>query len=479
MEGLMLALTSIVSLIYAEDDGLAFLTSALIAFAVGGALHTAGSKKEGKRMTRADSFLIVALTWVLFSAIGMMPFILHLRMSPADAFFEAMSGFTTTGATIIADVDGLTYGLRFWRSMMHWIGGLGIIVFSVALIPVYEMKNSNVYSAEVSGLELDRLRPKIGATARRTLSIYILLSVICTLFFWMGPMDLFDAVCHAMSTLATGGFSTHTASIGFFHSAYVEYVCAIFMLLSSINFSLYYYLSIRRTQVFLRNEEMHTFFYIVSFFVLVFFLLFLHTPQAGCHTEDMLYNLGQNFRTTFFHVSSIISSTGFAGENFNYVSWGAPFWMPTLILMAIGACAGSTGGGIKVLRILICAKGALNEFVKLLHPRAVLGIRISGQIVPGENVSRALAYIFIYLILTVIGTFILTLLGNDIETSLGSSITMLSNIGPGMGTTGPASNFSHIHDAGKWLMSFYMLVGRLEIFTVLLLFMPRFWKENN
>ena len=477
MEGLMLTITFLVSLLYAEDDGLAFLTSALMAFAVGSTLKSIGKKSTEKHLTRADSFLVVTLSWVLFSIIGMMPFILHLRIPLADAFFEAMSGFTTTGATIFSNIDGLSHGLRFWRSMMHWIGGLGIIVFSVALIPVYEMKNSNVYSAEVTGLELDKLKPKIGATARRTLSIYFLFTCICTLLLWAGPMDLYDAVCHAMSTVATGGFSTHTESIGFFHSAYVEYVCIAFMLLSSLNYSLFYYLSIRRPQVFLRNEEMHAFFYTVGGIALIFFLMFFKWPHTEIQADSLLHTISLNFRTALFHVSSIISSTGFAGESFDYVKWGVPFWMPTLVLMAVGACTGSTGGGIKMVRLLICAKGAFNEFTKMLHPRAVLGIRISGQVISNDNVRRALAFIFIYLILVVIGTFVLTLLGNDTETSLGSSISMLSNIGPAMGTTGPASNFAHIHDIGKWLMSSYMLVGRLEIFTVLLLFMPRFWKE--
>lgn len=479
MEGLMLALTSIVSVIYAEDDFWAISTSALMAFALGSALKLAGNRSNEKHLTRGDSFLIVALIWVLFSAIGMMPFILHLRISVADAFFEAMSGFTTTGATIFSDIDGLTHGLLFWRSIIQWIGGLGIIVFSFALIPVYEMKNSNVYSAEVTGLELDKLRPKIGATARRTLSIYFLLTSLCALLYWAGPMDIYDAVCHAMTTLATGGFSTHTASIGYFQSAYVEYVCSIFMLLASLNFSLYYYLSIRRSHVFFRNEEMHAFFYIVAFAVAVFFLMLTFCSTYAGHSGNILLNTEHNLRTALFHVSSIISSTGFAAQEFDYVKWGIPFFMPTLFLMAVGACAGSTGGGIKVLRVLICSKSAMGEFVKLLHPRAILGTRISGQIVSNDHVRRALSFIFIYLALTVAGTFILTLLGNDTMTGLGSCVTALSNVGPGMGTTGPSANFAHLHDASKWLLSFYMLVGRLEIFTVLFLFMPQFWKEQK
>ncbi len=477
MEGLMLIITLLVSLFYGEEDSLALLTSALMAFAVGGALKLAGKRSEERRLTRADSFLIVALVWVLFSAIGMMPFILHMRISPADAFFEAMSGFSTTGASIFNDIDGLTHGLRFWRSVTQWIGGLGIIVFSFALIPVYELKNSNVYSAEVTGLELDRLRPTISATARRTLSIYLLLTTICALLYWLGPMTLYDAVCHAMTTVGTGGFSTHTASIGYFQSAYIEYVCIVFMLLSSLNFSLYYYLSIRRTKVFFRNDEMHAFFYIVGGFVLLFFAMLFYWHPVESLSDNIFLHAEEHFRTALFHVSTIISTTGFAAQKFDYVGWGVPFWMPTLVLIAVGGCAGSTSGGIKVLRFLICFKSAVNEFLKLLHPRAVLSVRTSGQIVSNDHVQRTFSFIFIYMVLAGIGTFVLTLLGNDTETSLGSCLSMLSNVGPGMGTTGPAANFAHLHDAAKWLMSFYMLVGRLEIFTVLFLFMPQFWKE--
>lgn len=478
MEGLMLTMALGVSLAYAEDDALALLTSALLAFAMGGTLKLAG-RRSGGSLNRADSFLLVALCWILFSVVGMLPFLLHLRLPLADAFFEAMSGFSTTGATIFTDIDALPHALRFWRCITQWIGGLGIIVFSFALLPVYEMKNSNVYSAEVSGLQLDRLRPKIGATARRTLSIYLLFTLCCFVLYWLGPMDAYDAVCHGMTTVATGGFSTHTASIGYFQSAYVEYVCSAFMLLASINFSLYYYLSIRRWQVFACNGEMHTFLGIVAVATMLFAVMFWAQQPAELAGGVSLSQCETWLRSALFHVSTIISTSGFAAEHADYVAWGAPFWVPTLALITIGGCAGSTSGGVKVLRVLICVKSTLGEFVKLLHPRVVKSVKTSGQTVSPDHVQRTFAFVCIFLALVAAGTFVLTLLGHDTETSLGSSLTMMSNVGPGMGTTGPAANFAHIHPLGKWTMSLLMLVGRLEIFTVLFLLMPQFWKERN
>lgn len=480
MEGILLLMTLAVTLYYHESDWRGFLASAVVAFGLGFALKAAGSKeRHDRQLRRADSFLVVTLSWVIFSLVGMLPFMMEAGLGVSDAFFEAMSGFTTTGATVLPDIDGLPHGLRFWRCLSQWVGGLGIVVFLFALIPAYEMKNSNIYSAETTGLELDKLRPKIGATARRILTIYCILSIVCALFYWAGPMSLYDAVCHSMSTLSTGGFSTHTASIAYFHSAYVEYVCALFMLISSVNFSLYYYFCIRRPKVLLNNEEMRVFLGIVAGAVALFVVLFRLAPVHPGVAAALPQGVEETFRTALFHVSTIISSSGFAGGKADFVAWGPMYWMPTVLLMAIGACAGSTGGGIKVLRILICVKSVIGEFVMQLHPKAVLGLRISGQIVPSNHVRRALAYVVLFIVLMVVGVVALTLMGCDVDTAMGSCVTMLSNTGPGTGTTGPSSNFAHVPVLGKWLMSFYMLIGRLEYFTVLFLFMPRFWKERK
>lgn len=479
MEGLALLFTMCVSLFYGECDWWAFLLSALVSWTVGGTCLFLRRRTCEEHFSRADSFMVVALSWVVFSLIGMLPFILYMHMDVPSAFFETMSGFTTMGATVIGDIDSMTYATRFWRANTQWMGGLGIVVFSFALIPFYEMKNANVFSAEVTGIGLDRLRPKIGSTARRLLLIYLLLTAVCAAFYWAGPMNLYDAVCHAMSTVATGGFSTHSESIGYFHSRYVEYVASVFMVISSINFSLFYYVSIRRGSVMLKNEELHAFLWIVFFMTGIFMLLFRYAPMTPEAAAAAPQGFEQTFRTSLFHVATVMSTTGFAAETFDYVSWGAPFWMPTVLIMALGACAGSTAGGIKVIRLIVALKAAFNEFLLQLHPRAVVAVRISGHVLPVERVRRTLAFLFIYIALMVLGIFVLTCMGLDVDTAIGASIASLSNIGPGTGLAGPAGTFAEVPALGKCLLSLFMVIGRLEIFTVLFLFFPSFWAEKK
>lgn len=489
MESLFMAFALVVSFYYnyfhGETDFRAMAITTVTTLVSGLFLVTwshGKSEEDRKRtITRRDSLLIVSLTWVVYSFFGMMPFLLYdgLEIDVASAYFETMSGFTTTGATVLTDIDVLPHGLLLWRSITQWMGGLGIVVFSFALIPVYEMKNSNMYQAEVTGISLDKLKPKIGDTARRLLTIYLFLSILCATAYWIGPMNLYDAINHSMTTIATGGYSTHTASIGYYHSSYVEYVASFFMIISSINFSLYYFLSIRRAKVFARNEEMQAFLWIVLFSIAIFCLLFHFAPIHHHNPEALMPGGGENLlRAAIFHVSTVISSTGYQGEYFDYVGWGASFWMPTVLIMAVGSCAGSTAGGIKVVRFLLYIKVVLQEFRLMLHPRAVTSIKLNGQVVPHDRVSRAMGYIIMYTLLSVFGIVIFTMLGVDVDSAIGACISSLSNVGPGTGVFGPASNFSAMHEAGKWLLSFYMLVGRLEIFTVLFILLPGFWERK-
>ena len=479
MEGFFLLLSMVVALLNGEEAWVSFLLTVLGAITVGALCVFISRRGEQKRMRRADNFLIVSLSWIIFSIVGMVPYLCQTDMDVASAFFETMSGFTTTGATCINEIDVLPKSLLFWRALTQWIGGLGIVVFSFALIPVYEMKNSNIYSAEVTGLGLDKLRPKIGATARRVLLIYLILTSACAFCYWIGPMNLYDAVCHAFTTIATGGFSTHSESIAYFHSSYIEYIASLFMVVSSINFSLYYYMTIRRNRVLFQNEEVRVFLSYISIAVVIFMLLFYFAPVPESAEELLPKGFEESFRSALFHVSSVATSTGFSAQKFDYVAWGASFWMPTVVIMAIGSCAGSTAGGIKVIRIIICAKSAFNELIQMLHPRAVLGVRVNKQIVPDHKVRQALIFVFIYFLLVVIAMTCYSLLGADVDTALGSSISMLSNVGPATGATGPASTFANVPALGKWLMSAYMLIGRLEIFTVLFLLMPNYWKDRK
>lgn len=460
------------------------MSCAALSFVIGGITLSIGkwkarhaSEDQGKYFSRADSFMVVTLTWVLFSLIGMIPYMLLAGMSIDDAMFEAMSGFTTTGASVISDVDGLSQGLKFWRCITQWMGGLGIVVFTFALVPTVEMRNNKIFSAETSGIGMDKLSPKIATTARRLMMIYLVLTIICGLFYYAGPMNAFDAICHSFTTTATGGFSTHTASIAYYNSPYIEYVASVFMFLSSLNFGMFYYAIIRRWDIIRSNEELNVFVKIVLTAVVVFVLLF----NFASHTSESLYALPvgfeEQFRSALFHVTSTISSTGYAATKFDYVAWGDMYLMPTLILMIIGSCAGSTAGGIKVVRFVVAMKAIQNEFIKQLHPRAVLSVNLGGRVLDNDRMRRTLCYVIIYMALVMAGIIIMSYMGIDIVTALGSSITALSNIGPGAGLTGPANNFSEIHSVAKWLMSFYMLVGRLEIYTVLFLFMPSFYKK--
>lgn len=460
------------------------MSCAALSFVIGGITLSIGkwkarhaSEDQGKYFSRADSFMVVTLTWVLFSLIGMIPYMLLAGMSIDEAMFEAMSGFTTTGASVISDVDGLSQGLKFWRCITQWMGGLGIVVFTFALVPTVEMRNNKIFSAETSGIGMDKLSPKIATTARRLMMIYLVLTIICGLFYYAGPMNAFDAICHSFTTTATGGFSTHTASIAYYNSPYIEYVASVFMFLSSLNFGMFYYAIIRRWDIIRSNEELNAFVKIVLTAVVVFVLLF----NFASHTSESLYALPvgfeEQFRSALFHVTSTISSTGYAATKFDYVAWGDVYLMPTLILMIIGSCAGSTAGGIKVVRFVVAMKAIQNEFIKQLHPRAVLSVNLGGRVLDNDRMRRTLCFVIIYMALVMAGVIIMSYMGIDIVTALGSSITALSNIGPGAGLTGPASNFSEIHSVAKWLMSFYMLVGRLEIYTVLFLFMPSFYKK--
>ena len=472
-----------------EHDLPALAWPTLLTAIVGAALYlyarihrplTPSGTEVSTSLSRKDSFLVVALVWIIFSLFGMLPFLLYgTTHDIPTAFFESMSGFTSTGATALTNIDAQPHGILFWRQLTQWIGGLGIVVFSFALLPVYELKNTNMFSAEVTGLSVDKFQPRIADTARRLLLIYLAITALCTLFYAFGPMSTFDALCHAMTTIATGGFSTHQDSISYWNSPYIEYTCSAFMLISSVNFSLYYYASIGRWRIMFRNEELRWFLcYVTAAVILFCAMVWVSIYLIPTYTDysSLPSSTEETFRSALFHVIAITSSTGYQATNFDYVAWGAPFWMPTLILMVVGACAGSTGGGVKMIRIIVCIKDVINQFRIQLHPRAVLPIRLSGRVLPPSKVKSALSFLYLYFLMVVIGCVVLTTMGWDTDTALGSSLSCLSNIGPGTGATGPAGTYAAMPPLAKLMLSFFMLVGRLEFYTVLFLFMPSFWK---
>lgn len=486
MEGCFMSISTLVAYYYhrvaGESDWLPLLLSTLLAFGLGAGLWLT-SHKHSRQITTREGFLVVSSAWCVFCLIGMLPLVWTGSCPDvASAYLEAMSGFTTTGCTTIVDLESVPHGILFWRHIMQWMGGLGIVVFSLALLPLIGTGATQVFGAETNGLSVDKLRPRIDETARNLWSIYFGLTLLCFLLYGLGDMSWFDAVCHSFSTMASGGFSTHTASIGYFHSAYIEYVCIAFLFLTSINFNLFFLFSRGHFRVLFLDEEVRWFTGFVAGFTLLFMLLNYATRVQGLIPEPLIPTLGDGslectFRSSLFHTLTIISSAGYQATYFDYGSWGSIFWLPTLFLMIMGGCSSSTAGGLKVVRAVVLIKNARNQFVHALQPRSYSNVRLNKHLLPSDVVFKILAMLSIYLILLVASVFILQLIGLDFETSIGSAISALGNTGPALGNTGPAFNWAWLPDAAKWYLSFLMLVGRLEIFTVIVIFTPMFWKN--
>lgn len=451
--------------------------------ALAGWLLVQSSHRVSQDVTTREGFLIVSMMWVVFSLFGMMPYLLNGTCTTlCDAFLETMSGFTTTGCTVLDDIDAQPHGILLWRSLTQWIGGLGIVVFSLALLPRIESGNVQMFSAEVTGMTVDKLRPRIQDTSRRLWVIYVGLTVICCILYIIGGMSVFDGVCHAMTTLATGGFSTHQSSIGWFHSAFIEYVCAAFLFIASINFSLFYMVRRGMFSQFWRNEELRWFVYIVVGATLVCVVLFytcsLRAALLPEQVEAMPHGLEATLRTSLFHVVTIISTCGFQAESYDYVLWGRTFWLPTLFVMACGGCAGSTAGGFKVLRVVILIKNLRAIVLQSVMPRSYGTVMLDDHPLRLEYLQRTLAFVFLFFIISFACISVLMLQGIDMDTAIGTTISAIGNCGPGLGQTGPAFTWSWLPDLSKWVLSFTMLIGRLEIFTVILLFTRAFWRQG-
>ena len=479
---------------YGEKDVVSLLSATMITGIFGFILLSAGRErarrgddriKEINNLTMKDSFILVTVAWVLFAVFGMLPFIFTGSIdNVADAFFESMSGFTTTGATIMNNIDSQPHGILFWRSMTQWLGGLGIIVLFLAIIPAVN-KSSNktmLFSAEMSGLSVKKLHPKMAVTARHLWLIYMFLTIACFFAYWAGPMNVYDAVCHALTTMSSGGFSTHQSSLGYYNSSYLEYISVIFMILSGVKFSLYFFLSRGDLRNFAKNEELRWFLGVVALAVVVVTGLFYVAPDVKTVvTDTSAYPEPQfesRFRTALFHVTAIVTSTGYQGSCYDYNLWGGLFFVPTLLLMLSGSCAGSTSGGIKIIRWVVCLKSIRNTIKQMLHPSAVFTVKISKEVVSNDILLRTLNFLFFYVILCVVSVVVLVISGCEFKEGVFNTITALSNMGPGVGTTGPATTFSDLSVMAKWVMSFLMLVGRLEIYTVLLIFTPAFWNKK-
>jgi len=485
LETAALLLTAMVAWYYhlhaGEDDYHAFLTTAAITGSIGLVLYLIGSKRK-RGFDNDDTFVIVSLTWILYSVFGMLPFLLSGALdNVTDAFFETISGFSTTGSTILRDVDGQTHGILFWRSIMQWMGGLGVIVFSLAFIPSVAKGSGkmSLFAAEAPGVSIEKLAPTMQGTARILWTIYIILTILCAFAYWMGPMNLFDAICHALTTIATGGFSTHQQSMGYFQSNYLDYVCVGFMLLSGVNFAMFHFLFRGRFDLIRKNEELKV--YLVSTVVLIvtFIGLFYLTPSFSGVTESQLaeypHGRGETIRTSVFHVVSVLSNTGFAGQNSNYDTWGVLFVILTVLMMVVGGCAGSASGGIKLVRVIVLVKVIRNEIKELLHPTGMFTVKVSDQAVEELSLRRVCNFLSWFLLLFVINAIVLSLTGMSLEDACIAFLTFFSNLGSGSGITGPSACLADLPTAAKWILSVDMLIGRLEIITILLVFTRSAW----
>ncbi len=466
VEGIAMLLALLVSVIYGEHDIKAFVFSSAISVVSGGLilfLTQNASRDIGKR----EGFIIVAFSWIIFSFFGSLPYILSSSIPNfTDAFFETISGFTTTGSSILSDIEALPHGILFWRSLTQWLGGMGIIVLSLAILPVFGIGGMQLFMAEVPGPTPDKISPRIRQTAKTLWIIYLGFTVAETILLWIGGMTIFDAICHSFTTMATGGFSTKQASIAHWSSPFIQYVVVLFMFFAGTNFTLSYVAIRGNFKKVLKDEEFKYYSLFVIGFTLIIFLGLVVTTSFGAE---------QAFRDALFQVVSIITTTGYATSD--YLLWPPILTILIFVLFFFGGSAGSTGGGIKIMRVVILFKNSYYELRRMIHPKAVIPVKFNKHSVDSKIVTNILAFFMLYFIIFGFSTVIFTFIEPDLPSSMGAVATCLGNIGPGLGNFGPAENFAHVAPGGKWFLSFLMLIGRLELFTVLVLFSPTFWKE--
>jgi trk system potassium uptake protein TrkH len=413
-----------------------------------------------------EGFLIVSLSWVFMSFLGALPFMVSgFIPSLADAFFETMSGFTTTGASILKDIESLPKSLLVWRSTTHWLGGMGVIALAVAIFPSLGVGAGQLFKAEAPGPIKERISPRISETAKILWMIYLLFTVAETILLMIGGLDFFESLCTTFGSLATGGFSPRNASIAAYSSPYIHYVVIFFMFIAGANFNLHYFFLKGRWTVYGRDSEFR--FYGGVVVLALGLIVFIRLMGGKAFSEDF-------FRSSLFQTVSLLTTTGFISAD--YEQWPLATHIVLLFLMFIGGCTSSTGGAIKNIRIQILLKQIVSELKKLFHPHGVFPIKIGNKPVPDTTVSNVMGFVILYMLIFAFSVFAMAWLGLELDTSIGAVAACLGNIGPGIGTVGPVDNYSHLPAVGKWILSFLMMVGRLEIYTVLVIFLPRFWR---
>ncbi|QGY42873.1 TrkH family potassium uptake protein [Maribellus comscasis] len=466
VEGIAMLLALAVSVVFGEHDITAFIISSGISVLAGGLILLL-TKNASRDIGKREGFIIVSFAWIIFSFFGSLPYIFSGSIPNfTDAFFETISGFTTTGSSILADIEALPHGILFWRSLTQWLGGMGIIVLSLAILPVFGIGGMQLFMAEVPGPTPDKISPRIRQTAKTLWIIYLGFTVAETLLLWIGGMTFYDAICHSFTTMATGGFSTKQASIAHWNSPFIQYIIVLFMFFAGTNFTLSYIALKGKVGRVLKDEEFKYYSLFILGFTAVIFLGLVLSTSLGVE---------QAFRDALFQVVSIITTTGFATSD--YLLWPPILTILIFVLFFFGGSAGSTGGGIKIMRIVILFKNSYYELRRMIHPKAVIPVKFNKHSVDAKIVTNVLAFFMLYFIIFGFSVVIFTFIEPDLDSAMGAVATCLGNIGPGLGRVGPAENFAHVAPAGKWFLSFLMLLGRLELFTVLVLFSPTFWKE--
>lgn len=459
-------ISAAVSLLYKEAAASSLLYSALITLVTGSIVFTP-LRNEEKMYGNREGYIIMTGIWLILSLFGTLPFLISGSVSSfSDAFFESMSGFTTTGATILTDLESIPRGILFWRSLTQWLGGIGIIFISLSILPVVRTINVHIPVTDFSGQTTDKIHPRIKEAAKRLITIYAILTFTEVILLLLGGVPAFDAVCHSFSTLSTGGFSTHNDGISVISSPYIKVVLTLFMFIAGTNLTIYYYVFKRNFKKLIENNELIFYFFTCLFFIIVMTSI-LYSTQGN--------SFGKTLLNGSFQVVSVITTTGFYTEN--YILWGN---LPVIILfflMFTGGTSGSASGSIKIVRLLIVTKNYRQELKRMIHPDAFLPVRLDHKIVPHNTVYNLLLFIAIYFLIFCASSFLVSFMGYDIITSFSTSASMLGNIGPGLGSFGPFTNYSEIPVAGKWLFSILMLLGRLELITVIILFTRNFYRS--
>lgn len=468
LEAIFMTLCLIISVSYGEDDSLAFVISVLITLIASVTCRYVG-RDAGNNLSRRDAFLVVTLVWCVFSLFGSLPYIIGGYIPNfTNAYFETISGFTTTGATILDDVEHLPHGILFWRSFTQWIGGLGIVFFTIAILPSLVGGSMKVFAAEATGPIKTKLHPRLSTSAQSIWIVFLLLTVLCQMSFKLLGMGWFDSVNYAMTTIATGGFATHNDSIEFFNSPTMEYVSTFFCFISGINFILLYRFAINREfKSLVNNSEVKFYVGVIAIFTTFIMFLLIHTN--GYDTE-------RAFRSAVYQVVSFITTTGLFNDD--AARWPHVTWVVLAVCMFMGGCAGSTSGGFKSIRCLMLLKVASNEFKQMLHPKAVLPMKIADANISMQRRVTLLAFLTVYCLLFLFCAFTMTAAGIDNTNAITITLSTLGNVGPTLGTEiGPTMSWNELPDFAKWICSVLMLMGRLEILSVLVIFTPQFWKE--